>query len=131
MRQSIANRSPTSRTPASSATRSVVSEARSNRMRWKNSPATASVCWSESRMFAPWPYSTCASDATMPLRSGHATSKVARCDAIAPIVLLEHDRLRIVHQDAVLEVPAHRGGEHLLLEVAALAHEVLDRIGVR
>jgi len=42
----------------------------------------------------------------------------------------EYHRLVLVNQDAVFQVPAHGPGEHDLLQVAALAHHVLNRIAI-
>src|SRR5262249_45358192 len=44
--------------------------------------------------------------------------------------LLEDDRLVAVHEHAVAEVEVHGPGQHDLLEVAALADVVVDRLAV-
>ena len=54
-RQVMRRRAATSAIAASRLVRSVRSSEVSKRMRWKKIPATASVCWSASRMLAPCP----------------------------------------------------------------------------
>src|SRR5262245_43117751 len=44
---------------------------------------------------------------------------------------VEDHGLAGVHEDAVFEVPAHGAGQHHLLQVASLLHQVLELIAVR
>src|SRR3954466_5119612 len=46
-------------------------------------------------MLAPCPYSTCANAATMPRRSGHETSSVARLEGAASMCHLYPNRLEL------------------------------------
>src|SRR3990172_9917413 len=43
---------------------------------------------------------------------------------------IEHDGLVAVHEHAVAEVQVDGAGEHDLLEIAALAHQVVDGVAV-
>src|SRR3954463_8609246 len=79
------------------------------------------------------------SPSSRPPRTPPPATDHLRYQPLAPVIatgafavwLLEHDRLAGVDQHAVLQVPAHRAGEHRLLEVAALADQVVDRVAMR
>ena len=55
---------------------------------------------------------------------------VASADELSARSLNEHDCLVLVDQDAVFQMPAHRPRKHDLLQVAAFAQHVLNRVAM-
>src|SRR5437867_2681796 len=44
---------------------------------------------------------------------------------------VEHDGLVAVHENAMVDVPAHRAGQDHLLQIATLLQQVVDLVAVR
>src|SRR6185295_1149807 len=86
------------------------------------------------------PTSTTARPGTMPLRARNAATpaptSATSCAAIplpsisSMSLLLEHNGLVAVDEDAILQIGADRPGEHATLDIPTLAHQLIGAVGM-